>query len=321
MNSAVKVSIIIPVYNGQKYVQRCLDSICHLDNTDWECILIDDGSIDDSAKLLSKYVEIDPRFSLISTSNGGVSRARNLGIQKVKGQWISFVDIDDWVSPDYFYSLELDIADRYDIIIFNNCRNYEDRIVSFSQSVICDSTSKRNLLSDKMSELLFLAPWGKAFRTDLIKNHHLQFNEQLRYGEDAIFNLDAFAVCNNLYCYAKGIYHYYVPNKYVSALEKYGLSADHIISFLNNFGQRYFQMGIECVKYERLVLWQFTMLEKWCSSHKWKGRMSYYHNEYQKRLEERVLHTFGFYQRFCYRFCSMTPDFMQWARKILVSRY
>lgn len=316
------VTIIVPVFNGQEFISRCLDSIRRLNSKDWECLVVNDGSTDDSAKLISEYVEKDGRFRQIQTPNGGVSKARNLGIREASGQWICFIDVDDWISPDYFDFLESDSADQYDLILFNSCHNNEESICSFGQNkVVCGETSIRNLLSDNMHEDIFRSPWGKVIKADFIKTHHLQFIEQLNYGEDTIFNLDVFFSCKSLYCCDKGLYHYYVPAKHVSAYKKYGLSAEQIIIFLNNFGQRYFSMGIKNVKCERLVLWNFISLEKLCDIHTWKGRRSYYHNIYQTRLEKRVLKTFGFYQRFCYRFCSITPDFMQWVRKILVSRY
>lgn len=316
------VSIIVPVYNGQQFVSRCLNSIKCLNINNWECIVIDDGSIDDSQNIITSYARSDTRFKLITTQHGGVSKARNLGLSMAAGRWVSFVDIDDWISPDYFDYLALDEADQYDIVLFTSCHNNENVICSFSQyESVFGEKSIKMLLSAKMGEDIFRSPWGKVVKMDLIRNHKLHFNESLRYGEDTIFNLDAFAVCNSINCCKQGLYHYYVPDEHVPAYQKYGRSADQVMLFLNEWGKRYFSMGISNVKYERLTLWGFVSVEKWCNKHNWSDRKKYYHNVYLKMLEKRILKSFNFYQRLCYRFCNLTPDSVQWARTFLVSRY
>lgn len=97
-----KISIIVPVYKVEKYLHRCLDSIVAQNFTDWECILVDDGSPDGSGKICDEYAEKDGRFKVFHQENQRVSAARNKGLDNAKGEWIGFVDSDDWVSKDYF---------------------------------------------------------------------------------------------------------------------------------------------------------------------------------------------------------------------------
>jgi len=98
------VSIIIPVYNGGAYIRPCIDSILHQTCEDWELLLIDDGSTDDSGKICDEYTT-DPRIRVIHKSNAGPAAARNDGIKQARGQFISFVDCDDWIEPDMYQTM------------------------------------------------------------------------------------------------------------------------------------------------------------------------------------------------------------------------
>ena len=101
--TGVSISIIVPVYNVEKYLRRCLDSILAQTFTDFECICIDDGSSDGSGKILDEYAEKDFRFVVIHKDNGGVSSARNAGLDVARGEWLAFVDSDDWVEKNFLY--------------------------------------------------------------------------------------------------------------------------------------------------------------------------------------------------------------------------
>ncbi len=107
----VKISVIVPVYNVEKYIHRCLDSIIAQTFTDWECILVDDGSPDNSGKICDEYAEKDNRIKVIHKANGGAASARNVGLDIITGKWISFIDSDDWIHKDYLlylYNIAID---------------------------------------------------------------------------------------------------------------------------------------------------------------------------------------------------------------------
>ena len=101
MKNMPEISIIVPVYNAEDYLVRCLDSIKKQNFTEWECILVNDGSTDNSVELCNRYADEDSRFKVINKNNGGVSSARNVGLDVAVGTWIAFVDSDDFVDPDY----------------------------------------------------------------------------------------------------------------------------------------------------------------------------------------------------------------------------
>ena len=107
------VSIIVPVYNVEAYLEQCLDSIKSQTFTDWECMVVDDGSTDGSGAICDRYAAEDSRFHVIHQANGGLSAARNTGIAAAKADKIAFVDSDDWISPDMIATLS-DLIDRYD---------------------------------------------------------------------------------------------------------------------------------------------------------------------------------------------------------------
>ena len=101
-NTKPKISVIVPVYNVEKYLRRCVDSILTQTFTDFEVLLIDDGSTDGSGKICDEYAKKDKRVRVFHKENGGVSSARNLGLDNVRGRYVTFVDADDKISPDYF---------------------------------------------------------------------------------------------------------------------------------------------------------------------------------------------------------------------------
>lgn len=113
------ISVIVPVYNAEKYISKCIDSILSQTFKDFELILINDGSTDNSDLICGKYASIDNRVKVFHKQNGGAGSARNLGVQKAVGDWIMFVDADDWIEPEC-----LDICSKYisrniDLIVFS----------------------------------------------------------------------------------------------------------------------------------------------------------------------------------------------------------
>ena len=112
------ISIIVPIYNVEKYLRQCLDSILNQTYQNFECLLINDGSLDNSADICREYVSKDSRFKYFEKENGGVSSARNLGIECSRGEYITFIDSDDWVDYDYLEVLYNSLVDeRADIAI------------------------------------------------------------------------------------------------------------------------------------------------------------------------------------------------------------
>ena len=193
------ISIVIPVYNAEKYLHQCVDSILHQTYQNIEVILVDDGSTDSSREICEKYNSIDQRIRCFYKENGGVSSARNYGIRCAKGDYIAFVDSDDIVKPDM---LEILLENDCD---FSMCgyELYDDisNTVSnqFSCPQLCGSMHElvqniRNYLSPPY----LLGPCFKLFRKSIIAENTVIFPPELSYGEDAVFVLEYLAYCKTV---------------------------------------------------------------------------------------------------------------------------
>lgn len=186
------VSIIVPVYNISMWLPRCMDSICQQTFSDYECILVDDGSCDDSGSLCDYYSCWDSRFIAIHTVNGGVSNARNIGIELASGQFIVFCDSDDRLHPDYLKELidnQLSHHDDFVICGYNKVfRGTEKQVFVFSDQ----SKESRLPLRDYMllfDKELIQTPYCKVFKAHIIIDENIRFDTQLSLGEDIVFVL------------------------------------------------------------------------------------------------------------------------------------
>ena len=185
------VSIIVPVYNAEKYLNGCIDSILRQSYDNFELILADDGSSDSSPAICDKYAAQDKRVTVIHKTNGGSSSARNAGITAAKGEFIAFVDSDDTVSPDYLRLLVKNI-DGHDISIGTPLMNLslENRSVTLTiaDKSYCLEQFKADIRSTYKSQYVN-SPWNKLFRTEIIKNNGILFDEAMNVGEDCVFCL------------------------------------------------------------------------------------------------------------------------------------
>lgn len=207
-NQVPLVSIIVPVYNAEKYLNRCIDSILSQTMTDFELLLIDDGSKDNSGRICDEYAEKDDRVRVFHKPNGGVSSARNLGLDNAKGKWITFVDADDRCSCDYLEHLLSKVDDDTDLII--------------SYAVICDSTGEKAEVYPEYRvnatnfERLFVdsdmhwhtSPWAKLYRASIIYENSLRFNEMMHIGEDADFLFSFMLITDKIYVSSDTDYYY-----------------------------------------------------------------------------------------------------------------
>lgn len=218
-----KVSIIIPVYNSEKALRRCLDSILAQTMTDYECILIDDGSTDSSGTICDEYALKDNRFCVFHKENGGVSSARNLGLDNAKGEWISFVDSDDTIETSFLGSLYNFGSGSLKICNFNG-----DGQKDFSEE--CSNVETSLVITKLLDDNLIWTPWGKLFSSAIINEHNLRFDIKLRLGEDTVFCWEYLSYCSTVSVLASNLYNYSGVwgggEKYQLTLEErlYGLS-------------------------------------------------------------------------------------------------
>lgn len=199
------ISVTIPVYNTEKYIGRCIDSVLASTCQDFEIILVDDGSTDSSLDVCRRYGRKDGRIRLFSQKHGGVSEARNKGIEYSEGEWIVFVDSDDMIACDF---LEMIVREEYrdcDLLIFDfsklgkkpgrkerkkdlksiECVRYynETHIIQIMEKTLC----AKKLTKDGNSSLL--SPCAKAYRRSVIKEYGIRFPPDIVIGEDKLFNI------------------------------------------------------------------------------------------------------------------------------------
>lgn len=245
-----KISIIVPVYNVEKYLRRCLDSIVAQTFTDWECICVDDGSPDNSGKILDEYASKDQRFVIIHKENGGVSSARNAGLDIARGEWIGFVDSDDWIEVDYIETM-LDTAEREsaDIVVCDYWNNFDKKQVDMT--VALDTSSKETILKQYMKTQLFMnSVWNKIFKSSFIIEQKLSFPLNISICEDLLFSFEACYKAKKVVKINELLYHYSQINK-SSATKNYKTSyiddkiyvTEKIEKLLEN----------EHLKYQRLI--------------------------------------------------------------------
>lgn len=164
-------SIIVPVYNVEKYLDQCLESILRQTFKDFECIIIDDGSPDNSNIIIDKYVKLDQRFKVIHQKNMGISAARNAGLDIAKGDYIVFVDSDDYIADDYLEKFALKIADTdADMVICGLIEVYKDYEKSKVFAVESTEVIKQNILADVWPSYA----WNKCYKKDLFANIRFQ---------------------------------------------------------------------------------------------------------------------------------------------------
>ena len=217
-----KVSIVLPIYNGELTLRRCLDSILSQVFADFEVIVINDGGNDNSWEICAEYEKKDGRIKIINQDNKGVSAARNVGIRNASGEFITFVDCDDWVEPTMLSKM-LSIIDvkNVDIVFMNflyECGNtkhigYLDPyplskkdIPSFPLAILLPEASNYYDHVKQDHDILGGA-CGKLYRKSLL-NDTIWFDESLSVGEDCLFNLECFAKASDIFIDNTPVYHY-----------------------------------------------------------------------------------------------------------------
>ena len=206
-----RFSIIVPAFNAADTLPRCLDSIIAQTTDDWECIVINDGSIDDTRKVLREYAKKDKRFIVINHKNNfGVSAARNEGLENATGEWVTFVDADDWVQPDKLEVCYRDAVEHnVDIVMHAMLTHNSDGSSSTKGK---NFRGLHNIATDQvtLSSNLYDIGYGpnKMFRRSLIETNELRFPD-CDYCEDLIFSIMAYAHAGKLYNNGLRLYHYY----------------------------------------------------------------------------------------------------------------
>ena len=210
-----KVSLIIPIYNSQDFLERCLDSVCNQTYSNYEVILIDDGSTDNSTKICKNYCSKYKFVKYFKIKNAGVSNARNVGISKSSGNYITFVDADDYVDLDLISSLVDGIMkNNVDIVISNaNDVDINDNLLGGlllkKDIFLSKDESIKSLISNK--NFTFTC-WGNLYKSSIIKDNNISFDTNMRIAEDGKFVYTYLNFADKGSLVLKKHYYYYVIN-------------------------------------------------------------------------------------------------------------
>ena len=212
----MKISVIIPVFNMERLLPKCLDSLLSQEHDALEIILINDGSTDSSGKICSRYSESDERIIVIHKENGGVSSARNIGLSKATGSFVSFIDPDDWLENDMYSKLcDLARTESSDIVM---CGYYQEKenntvplIKQVGEIIVYGPAEAMNEILDSKKFRGYL--WNKLFNLELIRKNKVEFDEDIHFCEDMLFCAEAILHAERISYDSTPLYHYMIHNQ------------------------------------------------------------------------------------------------------------
>lgn len=184
----IKISVIIPIYNTEKFLKKCLDSIVNQSLKEIEIIAINDGSTDESLTILQEYKEKNSNLKIINKKNGGLSSARNAGIKLVSGEYIIHIDSDDWIEQNYFKDMyERAMKDNLDIVVSDIYWDYDNGKIEYKKDL--DLEDNQILTGEKYLELflkgkIYPSVWNKMYKTKLYKKYKIFHPQGISLGED-----------------------------------------------------------------------------------------------------------------------------------------
>jgi glycosyltransferase involved in cell wall biosynthesis len=209
-----KITVVIPVYNAEQYLTECVQSLIKQTLQECEFIFVDDGSRDGSRTILERYRREDGRIRVIYQENRGVSAARNVGISVAKGEYIGFVDADDWVKPEMFEVMfEAAVSSRSDIVVIDYESQIGERKGCSRHEFPADRRLDRTYIKKEVMPLFMMGwsmntVWNKLFRKQLIYRHDISFRKGMTLGEDKVFAMELFAVADSMIYLNYVGYHY-----------------------------------------------------------------------------------------------------------------
>lgn len=250
------VSIIVPVYNAEKTLRRCIESILNQQYSNLEILLIDDGSTDASGGLCDEYAAKDPRVRVVHQPNSGVSNTRNLALELAKGFYIQFLDSDDWITSDATHSLvRAAEAQQCDLVIADFYRVVGKRL-SHKGDIQKDTVLSREEFAAHMMEdpadFYYGVLWNKLYRREIIEQHHLRMAPDISWCEDFMFNLEYIRYAERFYALQVPIY-YYVKTKGSLVSQSASLSKTIKMKLtVFEYYQQFFKLVLDDAEYEKV---------------------------------------------------------------------
>ena len=341
------VSVIIPVYNVEKYIGKCLDSIIAQTYKDFEIIIVDDGTKDRSGVICDEYARLDSRIRVFHEINGGVSSARNKGLNYASGDWVLFVDSDDWINEKLLETCcnEISKNENTDVCIFGfkevEDENVENMMpITSYKTIVAEGKTKlglqyrifnrdRDACCDK-NVIKLSSPW-KMYRKKFLDDNNIRFTEELVNGEDGVFNLYAYQYAKKIVLVETPLYFY--RQRRDSVTQKYTKNVERDFSLLHKAYRKFIgsienAALFEDVLKERLI-WSFSFccILKYChpdNPHNYRQRKSQflkvYTQQYHKEVQDVSLENFGMKKKLVFYFIKK-KNFMLVSALCALQRY
>ena len=259
------VSIIVPVYNAERTIRRCIESILNQEYTDFELLLVDDGSLDASGAICDEYAARDSRVQVFHKANSGVSSSRNLALDHARGEYLQFLDSDDWITPDATRSLVRAMEDGpCDMVISDFYRVVGERVCQ-KGDIDEDGIMTREEFAAHMMEapadFYYGVLWNKLYRRSIVEAHHLRMDPEISWCEDFMFNLEYIRYAQLFRAIQIPIY-YYVKTK--GSLASQSLTISQTVKMkltVFEYYHRFFKTVLDEEEYEkcRLKVYRFLV--------------------------------------------------------------
>ena len=237
------VSIVVPIYNAEQYLRRCVDSILNQEYTDFELLLVNDGSTDASGDICEEYGDQDPRVIVIQKENTGVSDSRNRALDRARGKYLQFLDSDDWITPDAT-RLFVRAAEEYgcDMVISDFYRVVGERLSTkgdIEEEGVLTREEFAAHMMENPADFYYGVLWNKLYRRDIVEDHNLRMDTDINWCEDFMFNLEYIRYAKVFYALHAPIY-YYVKRKGSLASQGINISKTvkmklNVFEYYNNF--------------------------------------------------------------------------------------
>ena len=259
------VSIIVPVYNAQATLCRCVESVLSQEFTDFELILVDDGSKDNSGVLCDQFAQADNRVRVLHKANSGVSDSRNQAIAQARGEYLQFLDADDWITPNATTLLVRSAQEsQCDLVISDFYRVVGERVSPKGDIDEAGPLSREEFAAHMMenpADFYYGVLWNKLYRRDIIEEHRLQMDPAISWCEDFLFNLEYIRCAQRFFALQVPIY-YYVKTK--GSLASQGLSISKTVRtklMLFEYYNQFYKTVLDEAEYgkRRLKVYRFLI--------------------------------------------------------------
>ena len=258
------VSIIVPVYNAERTIRRCIESIVNQEYADYELLLVDDGSVDASGAICDEYAARDSRIRVFHKANSGVSASRNLALDYARGQYLQFLDSDDWITPDATRSLVRAMeSEPCDMVISDFYRVVGERVCQKGDIDEDDVMTREEFAAHMMeapADFYYGVLWNKLYRRSIVEAHQLRMDPKISWCEDFMFNLEYIRHAQLFRAIQIPIY-YYVKTK--GSLASQSLTISQTVKMkltVFEYYHRFFKTVLDEEEYERCRLKVYRFL-------------------------------------------------------------